>query len=277
MERFRAWHGLLKSAIALIGVMACGMASGQDGGRVVHPALQDRWTIQLGAYAPNVHTNAYLNGTGGLVNGAVDFEDELNLADRKTMPTLLASVRLGERWKVEMEYFSLDRSGSRAVSRNISWGDNVYPINTVVGSEFDSDIYRLSGGYSFIKDSQKELGVALGLHVTDFTVSLSAAGVGTQVGETLAPLPTIGVYGAYAFTPKWLLSGRVDYFSLNYDEYDGSLVNLSIGVDYRFTRNFGVGLGFRHVDYDVEVSKSKYNGGINYKFTGPVLYGVATF
>ena len=34
---------------------------------------------------------------------------------------------------------------------------------------------------------------------------------------------TIGFYGSYALTPRWLLSGRVDFFSLNYNDYDGSL------------------------------------------------------
>src|SRR6185295_18234301 len=113
---------------------------------------------------------------------------------------------------------------------------------TNVHSQFDSDIYRLSGGYSFLKDNKSELGATLGFHVTQFKTALSATGVGANSNDTLAPLPTVGLYGAYAFTPQWLLSGRVDYFSLNYNDYDGKLINFSAGVDYRFTRNFGVGL-----------------------------------
>ncbi len=85
------------------------------------------------------------------------------------------------------------------------------------------------------------------------------------------------MYGAYAFTPKWLLSGRVDYFSLDYDEYGGSLINFTAGIDYRFSRNFGVGLAYRHVDYDVTVAKAKFNGGIEYKFNGPVFYLTTSF
>jgi len=258
--------------LALLGLVACASAGAQ-----VHPALQDRWSFQLGAFVPKVDTNAYLNGTGGRVGTSVNFEDELNLTDRKAMPAFLASVRLGERWRIEAEYLSLHRGGSRAVSRNIDWGNNTYPIGTVVTSEFNSDIYRLSGGYSFVKDAKQEFGVALGLHVTDFEASLAAAGLGTASGDALAPLPTIGFYGAYAITPQWLLSGRVDYFSLNYNQYDGSLVNLSIGVDYRFTRSFGVGVAFRHVDYDVKVTKTNYHGGVNYKFNGPMFYAVTSF
>jgi hypothetical protein len=260
------------AALAL--VLFSSAASAQQ---VAHPALTDRWTFQVGVYAPQVETTASLNGSGGRVGTAISFEDDLNLTDRKTMPAVLASVRLGQRWKIEAEYLSLKRSGTRTATRTINWGDNTYPIGATINSSFDSDIYRLSGGYSFIKDSQRELGVALGVHATDFAASLSAAAGGTRAADTLAPLPTIGVYGAYAFSPQWLVSGRFDYFSLKYEDYDGSLANLSIGVDYRVTRQFAIGLAWRHVDYDVDITKPHYTGGVRYKFNGPALYGALSF
>src|SRR5688572_2196401 len=269
-----ATRSAFRAGAALFLFLAGGIASAQQ---IAHPGLTDRWTLQIGAYSPQVDTTASLNGTGGRVGTSINFEEDLNLTDRKTMPSILASVRLGERWKIEAEYLYLRRSGTRAISRTINWGDNTYPIGATVSSEFDSDIYRLSVGWSFIKDSQRELGVVLGVHATDFSASLSSATGGIRSGDTLAPLPTIGLYGAYAFTPKWLLSGRIDYFSLKYEDYDGSLANLSIGVDYRVARNFAIGLGWRHIDYDVDVTKPNFTGGVRYKFNGPALYGVLSF
>jgi outer membrane protein with beta-barrel domain len=271
--RRTAWQAVL----AMIGMLACGLAAAQGTAGNVHPALRDTWTFQLGAYVPTVETTARLNSTAGAQGTQVSFEDDLGFDDRKAMPNFLASVRLGERWKLEFEYLSLSRSSTRAISRTINWGDNVYAIGTTVSADFDSDIYRFSGGYSFIKDNQRELGVSLGLHATDFKASLAAAGIGGQTGDALAPLPTIGLYGAYAFSPKWLLSGRLDYFSLNYNDYDGSLVNFNAGIDYRFTRHFGAGVGYRYVDYDLTVTKSKFHGGVNYKFSGPMFYVVSSF
>ena len=69
----------------------------------------------------------------------------------------------------------------------------------------------------------------------------------------------------------------MDYFSLNYDDYDGSLVSVYAGVDYRFTRNFGVGIAYRYIDYDLTVNKSKFNGGVDYQFHGPMVYITASF
>jgi len=260
----------------LLGMTFCGFAAAQGTGGI-HPALTDKWNFQLGAYRPKVETTAFLNSSAGARGTQLSFEDDLGFDDSKTVPAFLAAVRLGERWRIEFEYLSLSRDSSRAINKNINWGDRSYTIGTVVSSDFDSDIYRLSGGYSFIKTNQAELGVSLGLHLTDFSLSLSASGVGGQKADALAPLPTIGLYGAYAIDSKWLVSGRLDYFSLNYGNYDGHLTNFTAGVDYRFTRNFGVGVAYRYIDYDVTVTKTSFNGGAEYKFSGPMLYVNASF
>jgi len=264
--------------VVVMGVGYSCLAVAQASSWSVHPALEDRWMFQLGAFFPKVDTTARLNGTGGVIGTEISFEDDLGLSDRKSMGSFLASVRLGERWRIEGEYYSLSRSGTRTISRTINWGDQSFAVNTAVASTFDTDIYRLSGGYAFVKDKQAELGVSLGLHVTDIAASLVGSGgaIG-QAADTLAPLPTIGVYGAYAFSPRWLLSGRIDYFSLKYGDYDGKLINLTAGFEYRVVRNVGMGAGWRYVDYDLNVTKARFNGGVNYKFSGPTLYATASF
>jgi len=254
-----------------------GLAAAQDASWNVNPGLQDTWTFQLGAYIPSVDTTASLNSSSSGIGTSVSLEDDLGFSDRKTLGSFFAGARLGQHWKIEFEYFKLNRSHGEAVSKTINWGDETFPINTAVNGEFNSTVYRLSGGYSFVKNDQAEVGAALGLFITDFKVGLSAAGIGGEVKDALAPLPTIGLYGAYALSPRWLLSGRIDYFSLNYGDYDGSLTNVTAGVDYRIARNFGIGAGYRYVDYDVDVSKSDYHGNVHYKFSGPTIYGVASF
>ena len=263
------------AGLALLGVFASGLAIGQEAWSS-NPGLQHGFTLEVGAYAPTVKTTAHFDSTLG-PGTSVSFEDDLGLDDRKVQVSVLGKLRLGQRWRIEGEYFALDRSGSRAINKTINWGGNTYPIGIVVDSEFDSDIYRLSVGYSFIKDTQAELGIALGLHVTDFNMSIAGANVARRTADALAPLPTIGLYGSYALSPRWLLSGRVDYFSFSYNDYDGTLVNAVAAVDYRFTQNFGIGLGYRYVDYDLDVTRSSFSGGVKYQFSGPVLYLVGSF
>lgn len=78
-------------------------------------------------------------------------------------------------------------------------------------------------------------------------------------------------------SPQWILRGRLDYLSLEYDQYDGALVNVMAAVDWRFARNFAIGLGYRYVYYDVKASKSSFDGEVKYKFRAPTLYLEAAF
>ena len=50
-----------------------------------------------------------------------------------------------------------------------------------------------------------------------------------------------------------------------------------VAVDYRFARNFGVGLGYRYVDYDLDVTRASFTGGVKYEFSGPMLYLIGSF
>jgi hypothetical protein len=258
--------------------MLCDFVSGQEPAAWnVHPSLRDKWNIQVGIFAPKINTTARLDDATTGTGTSVSFENDLGLADRKVSGTFLASVRLGEWWKLEAEYFSLQRSNSQTLNRTIVWGGDTFPVNTAVNAEFNSDTYRLSGGYAFVRDGQSEFGATFGLHATNISATLSAAGVATRKGEAMAPLPTIGVYGAYALSPNWLLSGRIDYFSMNNDKIDGSLVNINTGAEYRVSRHFGVGAGYRYVDVDLSVTGSNLTVSVISKFSGPTLFAVASF
>jgi hypothetical protein len=261
------------AGLMLLGSWLPGAALAQ----AVHPEFQDRYSLELGAFFPKAKTTAFLNNSAGGAGTSVSFENVLGVEDTKTIGMLTGRMRLGERWRIEAGYLNLDRSGTRTIATTVNWGDSTYAAGTSVQSSWQSETLRLSGGYSFIKDAKAEFGVSLGLHTTQFEGTLAAAGVGTTKGDVLAPLPTIGIYGAYAFTPQWLLSGRLDYFSLGYKKYDGSLLDTVVKVDYRFHRNFAAGLGYRYVGYDFTASDGSYRGGVDYKFSGPVLLLTGSF
>ena len=116
------------AGIALLGIFFSGLAAGQPSSWTVNPGLQDRWTLEVGAYAPNVKTTAHFDSTTLGVGTSVNFEQDLGLDDRKVNAQILGRVRLGERWRIEAEYFGLNRSATNTINRTINWGGNIYPI-----------------------------------------------------------------------------------------------------------------------------------------------------
>ena len=241
---------------------------------------EDRFWVQLAGYWPGIESTAradfLASGTPGT---SVSFENDLGLADRKALPWFAAGARLGDRWRLEFEYFGLSRTGTRTISQSISWDDTVFPASATLDTRFDSDIFRLSAGWSFLRTPQAEAGLAVGAHVTDFNLSLATqttvgglqASASAESEDVLVPLPTIGLYGRYDFAKSWSLFGRIDYFSFNTGDYGGGLTNALAGVTYRFNDRFGASLGYRYIDYSLDVDKSDWRGSVDYRFSGPFL------
>lgn len=247
----------------------------------------DAYWFELNYFYPTIKSTARIDAKATARPGTeLTLEDDLDLTDRKGTPYVAMGMRLGERWRMEFEYYVLDRSGTRTLTRDIDWGDVTYPAGVEVDSTFDTTVYRLTGGYSFHKTADSEAGLGFGLHVTDFETSLSGQGLGAvgngigfqrEARDALVPLPTLGLYGSFKLAPQVQLRGRVDYLSLSYNDYDGSLVNWMVGVDWRFHKNWGIGAGYRYVDYKLEANRNDFVGEVEYNFKGPTLYLQAAF
>ena len=79
------------------------------------------------------------------------------------------------------------------------------------------------------------------------------------------------------FRDKISVNGRVDYMLLAYGDYDGGVTNAQISASYRFTRNFGMGVMYRFVDYGVDIDKDDWTGELEYQFNGPAIYAELAF
>jgi hypothetical protein len=264
---------------------ACVLAATLVAGSAFAEGPGDNFWFQLEYFYPTISSTARLDFPGTNVPGTkVELEDDLGLSDRKGTPYVLAGMRIGENWRIELEYYRLKRSATLTIDREIDWGDTTFPVGGSVSSKFDTDIYRLTGGWSFYRTPTAEAGLGFGLHMTDFKTQLSGQGSGpggvsfqTEGSDQLVPLPTIGLYGSWLVADSWLVRGRIDYLSLSYEQYDGELVNAMATVSWRFAKNWGVGLGYRYVRYVVESTKSNFHGEIKYDFRGPTIFLEAAF
>ena len=246
-----------------------------------HPALRDRVWVGAGAFFPQTTTSAQLDSTRSGVGTNIDFEDALGMDRAKTVPTFFGRIRIGERWRIEAEYFRLDRSGDKQVDRTIQWGDNTFPVNARVQSTFNFSDLRVSGGYSIFKTPDKELGVGLGLHAASYKASLTGSFNGAPLGSEseaiTAPLPVVSAYGAFALTEQWAVTARMDRFSLKYDKYDGSLTGLGLDLLYQPFRNVGFGLGARSLFISLSATDDQKTVKFRQAFQGPVLFMNVSF
>lgn len=250
-------------------------------------ALGDKYWIEGGAYWAEVSSEARIEPDHPQIPGTtIDFESDLDLDDSEALPSITAGTRLGGRWSIEAEYYSLGREGTRRAGRAIRFDDTVFDLNAEVTSKFVSDVYRLTVGYAFVRSKDAEIGAALGVHGTDFDISLAgeASVNGTPVvggvirrKTVFVPLPTVGLFGTAEVAPRVVVNARVDYLSLSIGRYAGRLVNAQAAISYRIMDHVDIGAMWRSVDYRLDVERDRWQGRVRYKFNGPELFARLVF
>jgi hypothetical protein len=242
--------------------------------------LSDTFSLQVSAYFPKVDSSIRVDGSGGNVGTEVDFERDLGFDRNRTLPAFMAEWRPNDDWVLNAEYYALGRRNETFIDREITVGDTTFPVNAELNSGFDSDILRFTVGNRFFQTRNFEIGAAVGLHGTDFSVFIEGEGVVSGQGaqfrsetrSVFAPLPTVGLFLAWEPAPKVSVAGRFDWLSLSIDEYSGRLLNTEASVAFRVQKHIDFGVMYRRVDYEVKVKRDDWNGEVQYNFQGPALF-----
>lgn len=267
-----------QSLIALAVIAFAAAARAEQVAVPVHPALNAPFYFTLGAFFPSTTTQAQLTSNTTGAGAAIDLEQTMDLERSKLVPSFTGRWRINHRWRVEADYFELNRDSTRTIDREIEWGDQVFPVNTQVSAKFNFSDLRVSAGYSFFRTADKELGIGLGLHLASYEASLaSSTGGGGQGEDVLAPLPVLSLYGQFALTDRWAVGTRLDRFSLKYDKYDGSLTALNLDVLYQPFRHVGFGAGYRGLFVKLEVEGDRALAKFRQSFEGPTVYMNVSF
>jgi hypothetical protein len=243
----------------------------------IHPALHDHFYFAAGVFVPKTTTSAQLDSTTLGAGTNIDFERALGMTTQKTVPEAFFRWRISDRWRFEAEYFELNRSGDKVLQQDIQWGDQTFVVGTEVLSKFDFSDIRTSVGYSFFKTADKELGVGFGFHVASYDTALSAAAVGTQAKDVLAPLPVLSAYGQFALTETWAVGARLDRFVMSYENYDGNVTSTAIDLNYQPFRHVGLGLAYRTLFITLTATGSTLTAKFAQTFQGPLFYLNASF
>ena len=62
----------------------------------------------------------------------------------------MACCDSAERHAFAMSYYNITREGTRNISKEIHYGDSVFPINAAVTTEFDQEIIKAAYRFRFM-------------------------------------------------------------------------------------------------------------------------------
>jgi len=243
-----------------------------------HPSIESKYLLDVGVFFPE-RTVSLGAGVSLPGDGRIDFGSEFGLNKTDELFAVDLTWRFGEKWSLAAQHFRASGGREAVLENDIEWNNVVFSAGSSVKGSTEFSMYRLFAGRSFGNDERSDYGVGAGLHWLEVSASISGnIFVNNNVAFTreavsaAAPLPNIGAWYHYSFSPRWAFKARGDWFSASIDEYDGSLVNLQVAINYAWFRNGGIGLAYNYLEFDAGVDSSTWQGNVDLVYEGPFAF-----
>jgi hypothetical protein len=262
--------------------LSTGSVSAQesDSSRKYHPFLSDTFNLGLGVYRPS--KKAEFGGRTDIGGGS---EASIEGNDSQSTGSLNFRWRFTKNWSFQGTYWATDSSNQHTLTEDFTWsppggGDDVlFEAGTFIGTGIDSTIARLFIGRSFFRKPNHDFGLGAGLHwiELDFFIEGQAIvnGISTpkyhEGVSASVPLPNLGIWYMYSWSPKWVLTSRLDWLDVTIEEISGSMFDASVGLNYQMSEHFGIGLAINAFILDVKVDSNRRSVGFETEQIGPRL------
>jgi hypothetical protein len=235
------------------------------------------FSIRLGSYFTNNTGQIRIDGANG-EGTVIDLKDVLGIPKNATVFRARADVRVASWFGLEGEFYRISRSKTAVIDREITVGDEVFPINETISSHFAQNFLDLALKFYLFHRQRWDLGLWLGANVHFPAFSLDAQPSDMSVSrKTWYPIPSLGVVGSYTILPRLYLYGKAGYFKYSADSISFDSVRFDISVDYYIWKSLGVGMTYEYYDSSVDKTASQFNGMIKGTTSGFQIYGVIGF
>ena len=264
------------SAVFLVSV-STGVASAQesDSSSKYHPFLSDNFHIGLGVYRPSQKRKI---GSDPIAGGSPG--ESLDGSDSQSTGLLNFRWRFTKNWSFQGTSWNTGSESEQTLTEDFEFQDLVFQAGSIVRSGFDTSITRLFWGRSFFRRPSTDWGVGLGLHSLNIDAFvegqiLAIPGPGLEFRRESAsasvPLPNLGIWYMHSWSPKWVVTTRLDWLDVTFEEFSGSMYDLSVGVNYQMSDHFGIGLAVNAFRLDVQVDGTDWRGSLEGEQIGPRL------
>jgi len=240
--------------------------------------VTDRFALRVMYFPASVSTIFQLDRNASVAGTRLSAEKDLGLDDKIDQGRMEADLRLGERNHLRFDFFKLSRFQQRPLTQNIVFGDFNFLQGTMFRTNLDWRVFTITQSYSFIRGDRWELGAGLGLHIIQAQAEGGQPGTLNRERDSKAAIfPTLNINTAFRVSKRWAVSARGQYFSANPDDFDGSMAEYHADLQYRWRRNFSVGLGWTKLATHLQVVDPDEPLLFDLDVNGPELFFRASF
>jgi len=229
-----------------------------------------RSEIEVGVGAFFASVTSSVNLDVDVLPAPPDLEDEQALDDRETLVPVDIIWRFGRRHRLDLSYFELSRDKTRVLSVPVTVGGVTFAAGETVTTNLDTRVIRFGYGFSFFRDDQKDLSLFGGIHVTEIDLGVLGATESVSAATTMT-LPVLGARFTANFSEKWSVGANAEVFALDFDKYNGHLLDFAAFGQYRFGQNFAIVGGYHFYRMNIMSGDESLSGEFRIDYRGPYV------
>lgn len=240
----------------------------------------ERFSLSFGGFLTSISNDISISGQGTGLGVNINLEEALDLKSSSVVIRSEAEFNFGSRTHsyVRMGYFGLFRSSQKILEADLEIGNSVIPLGTEVNTKYNMQIIRALYDYAIYKDERVILAFSAGLYILPIEFSIGSSVIVNEAERFVAPLPVVGFRSNFNITPKLLIKQNIDFLYLKLAEFEGSISDLNLWLEYNPFKHFGLGLGYNAFRFNLTAYAdsgiiSDFQGNVKTGFNGLLFYG----
>ncbi len=271
--------------ISIVFVLALGppaTSAAQEAKEVPSPgAIHDRFVLSFGFFLPAFNTDARISSPDH-EGTSVDLEDDLGFKANDSVFRFDGLFRISRRHQIGVSWFSLNRSTTKTIEKEIVWDEYIFNAGVNTRSRFDMDLYKIRYRYMVLQESRLELGIGGGISFMAFDFGLAGRARISSGGEDdfieadwsqspAFPVPAIGADVRWAILGNLFLGGDISYLQGSYDDQEARYSDVIVSLNWFPWRHVGFGVTYNWVKITYQDHGKHFTGRFDYRYSGAVI------
>jgi len=270
-------------AVALLCLLLSARAEAQF--KVADPASGENFHVELGLmfWQPTPELLIQTGALAALGETEVDFVQEFAI-EKKRFREFRGVLRAGRKHKLRVSHVLMAYNETATLQRTITFGGRTFPVSVPATADLEWNLWRFGYEWDFVATDRGVVGFITELRHNRVSAALEATGIGSELTEATAFVPTIGailrVYPHKHFSltaeftgfkmPGFIGSKLSDSLDGDADDFEAKTYDLDLYGTVSFGRYVGVQAGYRSVTADYVIDddagnlkmKGMYFGGL---------------
>jgi len=239
--------------------------------------LPGTWRLSGGWVSYSASTDVRIDSDRFGRGTTVNLEDDLGFASSVNRLSAALSWQFAAKHSLELSADNLDRTSVKNITRELTIGDQTYPLNSKIGANFTTQIIRLRYQYAFFRRDGFEAGPGVDVPIVFAKVvtgvELPTGTVQKQQKDWTVPPPLPSLYFSARLHPTLYLQGTAAYMKATIFGLDVDMTEYRLSGTWLPTTHVGGGLAWSGSRANIaRMMTNHLSEKFSYAFSGPSLF-----